>query len=114
MWLLFLLLVAAPATAQEIPACTPAREGATACLSGKLCACRFQRGGSMTGRPDGHRWDCGVLRPACGEALNPPATMAPPQPLPYDLLLTPPFIGGGPGGPGPRRPGEDPPRGPRW
>lgn len=77
--LLLLPLLAWPAAAQEIPSCTPARAGATACLSGKLCECRFERGGSITGTRDGYRWDCGVLRPACGEALPPPgaAPMSP-------------------------------------
>jgi hypothetical protein len=71
--LLLLLLLALPAHADEPPACNAAREGATACLAGKLCTCRFTRGGSMLGRPDGHRWDCGVLRPSCGEAILPPS-----------------------------------------
>jgi hypothetical protein len=92
MWLvLLLLLLPIDAAAQPIPSCTALEEGAVACLSGKLCRCRFEPGGSMTQRPSGHRWDCGALRPACGEALNPPATLAPGQPLPFDpLLLLPP------------------------
>jgi hypothetical protein len=70
------LLLALPAAAQEPepPACTDARAGAVACMAGKLCSCGYQRGGVMSGRPEGWRWDCGVLRPACGEAL-PPAGM---------------------------------------
>ncbi len=77
--LLLALLVpfSVPAGAQEPPSCTPARAGAVACLSGKLCECRFERGGSITGTRDGHRWDCGVLRPSCGEALAPPGITAP-------------------------------------
>jgi len=84
--LLALLMFASPVAAQDIPSCTAARAGATACLSGKLCACGFARGGSVAGRPDGWRWDCGALRPACGEALAPPALPAP-MPLPPQFLL---------------------------
>lgn len=85
--LVLLPLLAAPAAAQEIPSCTAERAGAVACLSGKLCACGFARGGSLAGRPDGWRWDCGALRPACGEALAPPGLApVPGLPLP-DLLL---------------------------
>jgi hypothetical protein len=66
--LLVLLTLAGPGHGQEAPAapdCTPEREGVTACFGEKLCACRFEPGGSLTGRPPGHRWDCGALRPAC-------------------------------------------------
>jgi hypothetical protein len=71
-WLLLLLLFAAPAAAQEAPpVCNAVRDGVTACLAGKLCLCRFERGGQMTGRSDGYRWDCGALRPECGEAAFP-------------------------------------------
>jgi len=64
--LLLLLLFATPAQAQEPPACTAARAGSVSCQSGRLCECRFERGGSITGTRDGHRWDCSVLRPSCG------------------------------------------------
>jgi hypothetical protein len=87
---LLLALWAAPVSAQDFPACNQARDGITACLSGKLCQCRFERGGQISGRPDGFRWDCGILRPECGEAAfprspEPPSLMAPPSlflPLP--------------------------------
>ncbi len=90
---LFFLLFAFPAAAQEPPACTPARAGTVACMAGTLCECRFERGGSITGTTNGHRWNCGILRPACGDALGAPATLAPPQPLPFapELLLMPPL-----------------------
>ncbi len=88
--LLPLCVLALPAAAQDPPACTPPREGVVACIAGRLCACRHERGGSLTGRPDGHRWDCSALRPACGEGLAPPGIATPfPMPLP-DLLLMPP------------------------
>ena len=60
-----LLLLALPAAAQAPPACTRAREGQVACMAGKLCECRFERGGQLTGRPDRFAWDCGVMRPMC-------------------------------------------------
>jgi hypothetical protein len=90
--LLALLTLAAPGMAQEIPACTQDRVGAAACMSGKLCSCGYQRGGSVSGRPDGYRWDCGALRPACGEAAPPAGIgMTPAWPMPeLYLQLQPP------------------------
>ena len=77
--LFLLLLLAGPAGAQTPPACAPAREGMVACFGEKLCECRWQPGGTLTGRPAGHRWDCGVLRPACGVApAGPSAAEMPP------------------------------------
>ncbi|RAI58266.1 hypothetical protein [Roseicella frigidaeris] len=70
--LLPLLLAARAAPAQapdgSPPACDAGREGMTACFGERLCRCRHEPGGSLAGRPPGHRWDCGVLRPACGVA----------------------------------------------
>ena len=89
-FLLLLLTFAWPAAAQNIPACTQDRVGAVACMSGKLCSCGYQRGGVMSGRPDGYTWDCGILRPACGEALGLPADSGQvPQPMPQILLPLP-------------------------
>ncbi|MGG5888626.1 hypothetical protein ACLF3G_15935 [Falsiroseomonas sp. HC035] len=66
------------------------REGTVACLSGKLCACRFIRGGSLTGQQDRHAWDCGILRPACGTGLVPPSLgQSQPVPLPNLFLQVP-------------------------
>lgn len=48
--------------------CGASREGALACMAGRACLCRHERGGQLTGRPDGFRWDCGALRPDCGPA----------------------------------------------
>ncbi|NKE43542.1 hypothetical protein HB662_02050 [Roseomonas frigidaquae] len=84
MLLLLPLAGLGPAQAQDPPACTSAQEGAVACLAGRLCTCRFTRGGSMTGRPDRHAWDCGILRPACGAGRVPPSM--PPAPMPEILL----------------------------
>ena len=75
--LLPLLLAARAAPAQapgaSPPACNAGREGMTACFGETLCRCRHEPGGSLTGRPPGHRWDCGVLRPSCGVAPAGPA-----------------------------------------
>jgi hypothetical protein len=82
-----LLVLALPAAAGDIPACNAARAGAVACLSGRLCECRYERGGSITGQSTGHRWNCGILRPSCGEA---PAPQPYPAPLPELMLQLPP------------------------
>ena len=71
---LFLVLLscvsaAGPASAQEPPRCTPEVDGALACMAGQSCRCGFARGGLLTAQPDGWRWDCGILRGRCGEAL---------------------------------------------
>lgn len=109
--ILLLLPVLGPVTAraEDSPACTAAREGAVACLSGKLCACRFTRGGSMTGRPDRHAWDCGILRPACGAGLVPPSL----QPAPMPDILLQPSLPPGYADPYGRPPGYRPDRGGR-
>ena len=73
-WMVLVLgLLAAPAAAQDGPLCGPARQGQVACMAGKICECRFERGGQMTGRPDRFAWDCGVMRPNC----PPDPTIAP-------------------------------------
>jgi hypothetical protein len=94
----FLLLAALPLFASHAgttaaqPRCTPAREGEVACFEGKLCECRHDPGGILTGRRAGTRWDCGALRSSCNapapaEAGQPPAAerALPPQiyPPPY-------------------------------
>ena len=89
--LIALLLVALPAAAQDIPACNQDRVGAVACMAGKMCACSYHRGGSVSGRPEGYNWDCGILRPACVEALAPPGGGAAPLlPLPGRYVQLPP------------------------
>jgi hypothetical protein len=65
--------VASPAGAGDMPVCAGQSLGATSCFSGKLCECIYDRGGSVTGIPEGFRWDCGILRPKCGEAADAPA-----------------------------------------
>ena len=83
---LLILLLAADASASAAPRCTPSEEGAVACLDGKLCECRHDPGGSLTGRRAGSRLDCGVLRPACGATALPPPDAGgqqPPPPMPF-------------------------------
>ena len=87
-----ILLSAAPRSgAQEPPpSCAAETAGLVACVAGKLCACGFARGGAVAGGgvPAGYRWDCGVLRPACGEPSDRPATLDRyPYPLPPALGL---------------------------
>ncbi len=80
-WLPLLLLLAWPAAAQ-VPLCIPEREGMLACFEDRLCRCRFDSGGQLSGRPAGHRWDCGPLRPDCRSPepqRQPPPWLPPPQ-----------------------------------
>jgi len=91
-----LLPLCAAAQTPAVPMCGPQREGMVGCFDGRLCLCRFQPGGQLTGRPDAHRWDCGPLRPDC---RAPPANLEPSTPwaqppwpsfvAPPQLLLTP-------------------------
>lgn len=64
-------VLAARAAAQEPPVCTQARVGRVICMAGRMCTCKFERGGTLAGRRDGHRWDCGALRPDCGPVAPP-------------------------------------------
>lgn len=89
MWWIMLALAATlplPALAQ-VPACAAEHAGIVACMAGKLCACAYDRGGAVTGVPAGYRWDCGVLRPSCGEAELPATLDAYPYPLPPGLTI---------------------------
>mgnify|MGYP005843690749 CR=1 FL=1 len=75
--LLVVLLAAgllARAAGAQAPPCEATSVGQVACLASKLCACIFERGGTMTGRARGYRWDCGILRPGCGGDATTPAT----------------------------------------
>lgn len=92
--LALLVLLPLPALAQAPPSCTVEIEGQTACMAGKLCECRFERGGQLTGRPDRFVWDCGVTRPMCPP--DPTITQMPSNPPPVNLWLQP---GGRPIGP---------------
>jgi hypothetical protein len=72
---LYALAFAAPAGAGGEPVCNRANLGQTACFTAKLCECAFDRGGLVSGTPPGYQWDCGILRPSCGEAANVPVTI---------------------------------------
>ena len=61
--------------ANEAPSCTRASLGQTACFSPRLCECIYDRGGAMTGVPEGFRWKCDIMQPYCGEDANVPATI---------------------------------------
>ena len=86
-----------PAGAPPMPVCNRPREGVAACLAAKQCICRFERGGSITGRPDGFRWDCGVLQADCPAA---PAAVAPPPTLDPSLGAVLPYLESPHGGTG--------------
>lgn len=62
------------AAGAQAPSCDATSVGQVACFESKLCACMFERGGTMTGRARGYRWDCGILRPGCGGDATTPAT----------------------------------------
>jgi len=89
MRVILLLLLMVPPAAAQVPVCNPQREGMTACFDGRLCRCRFEMGGILTGRPDAHRWDCGALRPDCRPA---PATLPQPDAPPWPQFIPPPQI----------------------
>jgi hypothetical protein len=69
-----LLAGVAPGAAQDT-LCTAQRAGQVACIAGRLCTCQLAPASMATRLPDGLRWDCGILRPPCGEAV--PATLDP-------------------------------------
>jgi hypothetical protein len=76
-----------PAQAQgQVPACGARTEGQVACMSGRLCECRFERGGTVAGRPDRHNWDCGPLRPDCAP---PPGIIQAPAHMPTIIPVVP-------------------------
>lgn len=113
-WLPLFLLLATPALAQMPPslgasetevvatdpmACPDGRAGVVACMAGRLCRCGYERGGIVSGRPDGWRWDCGVLRPSCGDPV-PATSPSPPFAMPQLYLNLPtPDVGALPGTP---------------
>jgi hypothetical protein len=64
---------ASAAAQQQAPTCAVESVGLVACIAGKLCACRPAPASAATRLPEGFRWDCGILRPACGGEV--PATL---------------------------------------
>lgn len=63
------------ASSQQAPQCTAESLGQVACFVNKLCECKFERGGSMTGVPDAYKWDCDIKRPSCGLGADTPADL---------------------------------------
>ena len=53
------------AAAQDAPQCTAATFGQASCMANRVCECIYERGGAITGRPTGYRWDCGINRRQC-------------------------------------------------
>ena len=88
------LLAALPSRAQDQtepfyaqpPACNAQREGQLTCQVQVLCECKYYRASAMTGRPAGFRWDCGPLRPRCGEAVQPKDPTVNPYNGPYPYV----------------------------
>lgn len=54
----------------KLPQCEPSSLGATACMQGVLCECTQVRGGTITGELSGVKWNCGALRPRCGDEAS--------------------------------------------
>lgn len=61
-----LALAAAPSVrAQDAPMCNMASLGSLSCMANRACECMYDRGGTMTGIPEGFRWNCSINRPQC-------------------------------------------------
>ncbi len=71
----FFLALTPAARAGDIPPCWDHVLGATVCYAGRMCECIFEQGGLITGKPATYRWDCSILRSACGPALDRPVTV---------------------------------------
>lgn len=87
--------IAAPAWAQQStsqpwyddpPTCTAQRAGQRSCQVSVLCECRYFPASAMEGTRAGYRWDCGTLRPRCGEALQPKDPTINPYTGPYPYV----------------------------
>ncbi len=89
--ILAVALAAAAATAaraREPLACNGGTAGLVACVAGRLCACGFARGGTMTGLRDGYLWDCGINRPPCPDDVVPATIDSYQGPLPESVDLS--------------------------
>ncbi|MEZ5670605.1 MAG: hypothetical protein R3F55_24855 [Alphaproteobacteria bacterium] len=71
--LMLLPLAVPPHAHAQTFQCTEATAGQLSCQAGVACECRFAQASAMDGTPAGWRWDCGILRPHCGEPV--PATI---------------------------------------
>jgi hypothetical protein len=79
------LLLSQPLVAQ--PICGAQTDGLVACVAGRLCSCSYQRASRMTGQPAAFRWDCGLLRPSCGDAAADPTIRSDPWFPPPSLTI---------------------------
>ena len=55
----------AAAIAQDAPMCNQQVMGQVSCMANRMCECIYDRGGSITGVPEGFRWNCGINRGRC-------------------------------------------------
>ena len=57
--------MAAAGQAQDGPMCNQQAMGQVSCMANRMCECIYDRGGSVTGVPEGFRWNCGINRGRC-------------------------------------------------
>ena len=63
--LLFVGWVGTAAQAQDGPMCNQQVMGQVSCMANRMCECIYDRGGSVTGVPEGFRWNCSINRASC-------------------------------------------------
>ncbi len=51
--------------AQEGPMCGQQSMGQVSCMANRMCECIYDSGGSVTGVPEGFRWNCSINRASC-------------------------------------------------
>ena len=85
--LALLAFTATPAAAnEEFPACSQQTEGITHCSGNRNCVCSFMPENKGRGLPARFAWDCGILRPSCGEELDPGSTTYE-GPMPSEVIV---------------------------
>jgi hypothetical protein len=76
------------------PTCSAARDGIQVCMTGQICTCAYDPGGTLAGRKPSWRWSCSIMQ-TCDTAApaGPDAQAAPPWPGPLYVTpnLTPPL-----------------------
>jgi len=45
--------------------CNQQAMGQVSCMANRMCECIYDSGGSVTGIPEGFRWNCGINRGRC-------------------------------------------------
>jgi hypothetical protein len=58
------------------PVCEPPADGLQVCMVQQVCTCRYDPGGSLTGRVAGWRWQCSIMQ-MC-DATRPAGLDSPP------------------------------------